>query len=328
VLGRCIPVPTITTHCSSRTPAAASSSRIAVTISSFGTGRVMSEMVIATVFGFFARVISTSGRASIGRRSASRTTPAASAKAGMCGTPLSTAAVSGTSSGTRPRSYSSSTVLPAMNQPTPPGATAEVANILLRMTIGTGSPPGFAQRLTLSLSRAALALAIALVLPLIVHLIPWSGAVPLGAVLLPLFLAPVLVLSFGWGRWAALATSAAPLLNHLVTGQPAGSLLWRLILELILFTYLLCSLWRWSSLRAVLIPLACLTAVASAHILILLQAGVASGLFEVLTAAVSAAAEAIARSWPGLIVLALAGLVTTLLSPRAAPPNSPDRQAP
>lgn len=135
-----------------------------------------------------------------------------------------------------------------------------------------------------------LAVVIAAALPVLVHAIPWQAEVPLGARLLPIFLAPALVVLLGWGPWAVLVTAAAPLLNHLLTGRPSAAMLWTLSLEVLVFACLVAAGWRLRPLRWVLLPLAYLIATA-----------VAGGVDALLAAPV--------RSGPGLLLLAVLGVL-------------------
>jgi len=85
----------------SGTPAAFNSARISVINSSFGTGRVMSLIVMTTDSGCLLAAIAWSPSVPIGARSASRTAPAGSASLGMTG-PVKTSADPGTRSDSRP----------------------------------------------------------------------------------------------------------------------------------------------------------------------------------------------------------------------------------
>ena len=66
VLGRCIPVPMMMMICESSTPASLSTFSMAGRKSLFGTGRVMSETVMATVLGWRALTSLASGSEEIG----------------------------------------------------------------------------------------------------------------------------------------------------------------------------------------------------------------------------------------------------------------------
>lgn len=66
----------------------------------------------------------------------------------------------------------------------------------------------------------ALTLAIALAMPVLIHMAPWGGGVPLGAVLLPMFWA-AFVAVYLYGAWAGLLVALfGPILNRFLTQFP------------------------------------------------------------------------------------------------------------
>ncbi len=74
-----------------------------------------------------------------------------------------------------------------------------------------------------------------LLLPFIVHLIPVSGNIPIGARLLPIFYAPlVAVILFRW-HVGVIAALFAPTINYLITGSPQLEVAAILTFELTLF---------------------------------------------------------------------------------------------
>lgn len=75
-------------------------------------------------------------------------------------------------------------------------------------------------------------------LPILVHLIPFSGAAPLGAYLLPMFVAPLVAVFYLSPAGLVLAALLAPVLNHFLTGMPTSAVLPGLIAELVLFSLL------------------------------------------------------------------------------------------
>jgi hypothetical protein len=146
-------------------------------------------------------------------------------------------------------------------------------------------------------SMAVAALGLAVLLPFLFHLLPASGGVPLGARLLPIFYAPLLVVAvFGW-RWALVPALAAPSANHVLTGRPAAEMVGVLTLELVLFVSLLALARRWHPKLLLTAPLG--------YVIAKLLASLALGVpWEV-------AAAALQRAWPGLVALfALAALLT------------------
>ena len=143
-------------------------------------------------------------------------------------------------------------------------------------------------------------LATALVLPYLVHLVPVEAGPPLGARLLPIFFAS-LVLALRGSVGPALAVAvAAPTLNHYVTGMPAGPMWPTLQLELALFTVLVLAAVRVVPRAApVLGPVAYLVAKPVAAL--------------VLTSSpptLGAIAATLSVSWPGLVLLLVVGLMS------------------
>ena len=100
-------------------------------------------------------------------------------------------------------------------------------------SLATTSPAGVFKKLTVR--EAAVLLALAWLIPFLVHLVPWSGARPLGAYLLPVFWATFIAVYF-YGAGAGLLTGLfAPAGNLLVTGLPAWKSFGSLSLELVVF---------------------------------------------------------------------------------------------
>ena len=73
-------------------------------------------------------------------------------------------------------------------------------------------------------------------LPILVHLIPFSGAAPLGAYLLPMFIAPLSAAFYLSPVGLVMAALLAPVINHALTGMPAAAILTGLMAELALFS--------------------------------------------------------------------------------------------
>ena len=140
-------------------------------------------------------------------------------------------------------------------------------------------------------------LAVALVLPFVVHLVPVEGGPPLGARLLPIFFASM-VLALRGAPVSALAVAAlAPLVNRAVTGMPAGPMLPTLQVELFAFAVLLIVAVRAApALARFAAPVAYLAAAAAADVV--LGAG---------TPSLAALGATVALSWPGLALLLAAG---------------------
>jgi hypothetical protein len=84
----------------------------------------------------------------------------------------------------------------------------------------------------------ALTLAGMVLLPIIVHLIPFSGSYPLGAYLLPMFIAPLVAAFYVSPIGLVLAAILAPMINNALTGMPQAPILYFVTAELILFSML------------------------------------------------------------------------------------------
>jgi hypothetical protein len=163
----------------------------------------------------------------------------------------------------------------------------------------------------ISVREAAVLLAVAALVPLLVHLAPWSGTRPLGAYLLPMFWTTFVAVYF-YGAGAGLLTGLfAPAINLLVTGLPAWRFLSVMSFELVIFALVL----AWAVPRAsrwwVLAPLGYLVAKAGST---LLQA--ATPLFGDIGAPGRFFATSIAGTAAGLAVLALLNLALVRIYPK------------
>jgi len=90
-----------------------------------------------------------------------------------------------------------------------------------------------------SIAMVSIGLTAALVLPFLVHLLPADGGPPMGARLLPIFYAGLVLVLRGAPVPALAVALLAPLLNRFLTGMPAGAMLPTLLIELLVFTLLL-----------------------------------------------------------------------------------------
>lgn len=134
-------------------------------------------------------------------------------------------------------------------------------------------------------------LIIAVALPVIVHLIPsMAQGAPNGARLLPMYIAPLLLVIWKRPAVAVVVAGLAPLVNALLTGMPASALLPSLTLELMLFTGVAVALYRWKPKVAI----HALVAVVVSRAIVLLLTGSVAGLFASLTVAL-----------PGIILLTI-----------------------
>ena len=156
-------------------------------------------------------------------------------------------------------------------------------------------------------------LALAWLIPFLVHLVPWPGARPLGAYLLPMFWATFVAVYF-YGAGAGLLTALfAPAVNLLVTGQPAWAAFGAYSLELIVFV--LGTTWavrRWPGFW-LLAPLGYLAARPGAALLQWAAAGfTGAGLSAIFFSHMLAGGAA------GLVVLALINGALAKLYPKPA----------
>jgi hypothetical protein len=164
--------------------------------------------------------------------------------------------------------------------------------------------------LAVPVARRALAvgaaLAAGLALPLLVHLIPASGGPPMGARLLPIFLAAV-VAAMRLDAVSVLSIAVAtPLLNRMVTGMPAGPMLPTVLIELTAVVLVVLAVRR-------LAPAALRFVAAPAY----LAGAVLAGALVAGAGPVATLTFALQVSWPGLLLLAAAG---ALAAPRAERP--------
>ena len=152
------------------------------------------------------------------------------------------------------------------------------------------------------------ALAAGLALPVLVHLIPVEAGPPMGARLLPIFLAAV-VAAMRMDPVSALSIAVfTPLLNRLLTGSPAGPMLPTLLIELGLVVAALLLVRRFA-------PLLLRVAAAPAYLLAAVVAGaIVSG-----DGAGATLGFALQHSWPGLILLTVAGAAAAPRDPAPRP---------
>lgn len=100
-------------------------------------------------------------------------------------------------------------------------------------SLATTAPAGVFRKFTAR--EAAVLFALAWLVPFLIHLVPWGGARPLGAYLLPVFWVTFIAVYF-YGLTAGLLTGLfAPAVNLLVTGLPAWQFYGTMGLELVVF---------------------------------------------------------------------------------------------
>lgn len=137
-------------------------------------------------------------------------------------------------------------------------------------------------------------------IPLLIHLIPASGPVPIGARLLPIFYAPLIATLLFRIHIGLIAAVLGPLLNYLLLGLPAPEILMPLTFELIIFVwtiYMLKGNWLMG-------PMAYLAAkVLSSSVMLLIPS------FSPGPAPFDFFIQSITNAIPGLIVLLVIGIV-------------------
>jgi hypothetical protein len=76
-------------------------------------------------------------------------------------------------------------------------------------------------------------------LPFLIHLIPFTGIIPLGARLLPIFYAPLLAAWLFHPVVGIFSSLLMPFINHAFTGMPAFNVAMMLSVELCIFSFVL-----------------------------------------------------------------------------------------
>lgn len=132
-------------------------------------------------------------------------------------------------------------------------------------------------------------------LPLLVHVIPLAGPVPVGARLLPIFYAPLLAAWLFHPAVGLLASLLMPFINHAFTGMPTLSMTVLLSLELVVFSLgLLLNRKYWP--RLPLAPLAFIVGKVISAILLVFVAIVPASPWAYLVSSVQ-------NALPGLLIL-------------------------
>lgn len=104
--------------------------------------------------------------------------------------------------------------------------------------------------------------------PFLVHLIPYSGAIPIGTYLLPIFFAAFLSAWLFHPSVSLIASLVMPFANYVLTGMPTINMAIILSLELVVFSTVIASMRSRKSIRAYVAPVAVLIAKLSSMILI------------------------------------------------------------
>lgn len=143
-------------------------------------------------------------------------------------------------------------------------------------------------------------------LPFLVHLLPLTGPVPMGARLLPIFYAPLLAAWLFHPAVGLIASLLMPFINHAFTGMPTLQMSILLGLELVIFSLVLQGFRRRSYRFALAAPLGFLAAkTASALVLWFLPILPVSPLNYL--------GASIINAWPGLLVFLALNLVIVQL---------------
>ncbi len=151
------------------------------------------------------------------------------------------------------------------------------------------------QKAILQLPAALLTFGLMWLLPLLVHLLPFTGPVPVGARLLPIFYAPLLAAWLFHPAVGLLAGLVMPFINHVFTGMPTLPMTVLLSLELVIFCLvLLFNRKYWPNLP--LAPLAFIAAKGSSAILLVFVALVPASPWAYLVSSVQ-------NALPGLLIL-------------------------
>lgn len=116
----------------------------------------------------------------------------------------------------------------------------------------------------LEVGETALVLATSVILPFLVHLIPSTSSLPVGARLLPMFYGPLIAAILFRPHVAVVIALLSPSLNSLLMGHPLPEKVVILTLELVLFSVFFCLMHRrWRRLWCAA-PIAYLAAVLNA----------------------------------------------------------------
>jgi hypothetical protein len=156
----------------------------------------------------------------------------------------------------------------------------------------------------IQVKETILVLVATLFMPMLIHLIPVSGSTPVGAMLLPIFYAPLVAVIFFRLHVALIPALLAPAINYFLTGHPAAHLLPVMTIELVFFVAALAFiLSRKNQISWIAAPLAYVIAKAGSVILLT----VFPSLMEI--GGIDFAIVSISNAWPGMIMLLLISIV-------------------
>jgi len=95
------------------------------------------------------------------------------------------------------------------------------------------------KNLAVQISGALITISLMIALPFLVHLLPPVRDTQIGAILLPLFYAPLAAVFLFHPGVAILSALLAPYLNHLITGRPTLQVACSLSIEALIFSVVL-----------------------------------------------------------------------------------------
>ena len=160
--------------------------------------------------------------------------------------------------------------------------------------------------LTIAIPATIATLLATVLFPFLIHALPLSVAAPIGAILVPMFYAPLLALFLFHPVVGLVAALLDPWLNYVLLGQPAVAIVPVLTFELLVFslvTLLLLRQWPKLWLAAPLAFLLCKFA-----------AGLLLSVVPLLPAPPwTYALSSLQAAWPGVIVLLLLNAVMVVL---------------
>ncbi|MCP3927864.1 MAG: hypothetical protein GY705_02050 [Bacteroidetes bacterium] len=125
----------------------------------------------------------------------------------------------------------------------------------------------------LLVKETVLILALTMILPFIFHLFPIQSATPIGAIFLPIFIAPFIGIVFFRFHVGLIAALLAPWLNYLLTGSPVLPVVSILCLELVVFVAIAYPLLKNNTFRWVAAPLAIILAKVISSLVLFISGG-------------------------------------------------------
>lgn len=150
--------------------------------------------------------------------------------------------------------------------------------------------------------ETAMVFAGAMILPFLVHLAPDQNGLPIGAVWLPMFYAPLIAALLYKPEAGFVAGILVPLVNGLMTGRPSGSLMWTLSLEIGVFVLAVYMLSKYVKMGRLAWTAGFWGYLIAKLVATLLLAGLGDSSFSNLSTAIPA--------WPGVLMFLIIGYVT------------------